>query len=193
MKVKVNDFPPNFLLLLFQMNTRVFMQLKEMGYSPTLAKAALRRSNNDMNVAIQLLASNDFVSEARANIQITPSTVAAAANAPRPSASEPSTSAASAEAAAAAEAAVAALTATANAATANPQNAELIQTLADQLFETMMQNDVTSLNAGELEKSQKAYESLKKDTCTESEYIDLTLSDEMQYLDQYKILLTTLT
>lgn len=171
------------------MNTRVFMQLKEMGYSPTLAKAALQRSNNDMNVAIQLLASSDFVNDARANIQITPSTIAAAVTAPRPSESVPSTSSAAAEA----ETAVAALTATANAATANPQNAELIQTLADQLFETMMQTDVSSLNAGELEKSQKAYESLKKDTCTESEYIDLTLSDEMEYLEQYKVLLTTLT
>lgn len=170
------------------MNTRVFMQLKEMGYSPTLAKAALRRSNNDMNVAIQLLASDDFINEARANIKITPSTLAAAVVIPGETRSEPSTSTA-----ATAADAVAALTATANAATANPQDPELMQSLADQLFETMMRGDVPIVTPGELEKSQKAYESLKKDTCTESEYIDLTLSDEMQYLEQYKILLTTLT
>lgn len=154
------------------------MQLKEMGYSPTLAKAALRRGNNDMNIAIQLLADNDFVSQERANLQHVQS-------------SAPSTSAAANAVAALSSMAAATV---AGVDTTIEANGELLQSLADQLFESALQQDsLLNLNEAEIQRGQQAYESLKKDTCSEAEYIDLTLTAETNYLEQYKTLLTTIS
>ena len=44
-------------------------------------------------------------------------------------------------------------------------------------------------SAEELERSQNAFNALSKDTCSESEYIDLALSAESTFLNQYKNLL----
>jgi len=55
--------------------------------------------------------------------------------------------------------------------------------------EAQAMDDSEGASPEEMERSQKAYESLSKDIGTESDYIDLTLSAEMQFLDQYKALL----
>ncbi|CAL8106533.1 unnamed protein product [Orchesella dallaii] len=155
-------------------NTRLFLQMKEMGFSPTMVTFALRRANNDMNIAIQLLGDNDFLRQARENIVI-PSTQ-----------DGPSTSsAATAEAIAAASAVAEQVRPTAS-------QQELLQNLADQLFENNLLDEFSMMNEAEKEKSQKAYESLSKDTCSESEYIDLTLSAEAEYLEHYKTLIITI-
>jgi len=150
--------------------------MKEMGFSPTMVTFALRRANNDMNVAIQLLGDNDFLRQARANIVI-------------PSSQDgPSTSSA---AAATADAIAAASAATVQA-TQTASQQELLQNLADQLFENNMLDEFSMMDEAEKEKSQKAYVSLSKDTCAESDYIDLALSAETEYLEHYKILITTI-
>lgn len=176
-------------LVISQVNTRVFLQLKEMGFSPTLVQAALRRANNDMNVAIQLLGDDRFLQEARAKIVLPPSSAES---------SGPSTSAAAA--AALAERIAANLPATTTPSGSalgsvpqqTPINPELLQSIADQLFENNLHDEFLGMDEADIAKSQKAYESLTKDTCSESEYLDLTLSAETQYLDQYKVLVASL-
>jgi len=170
-------------------NARTFMQLKGMGFSPTLSITALRRSNNDVNTAIQLLGDDAFVQEARANIVL-----------PTAADQGPSTSTAASalsEAIASTLAAVQQANPEAQAEIARTasqlfQNPELLQQVADQLLTNDLLDEFSGMNETDREKSQKAYESLTKDTCSESEYIDLNLSAETDYMEKYKDLLAAL-
>ena len=141
-----------------------------MGYNPALITPALKRANNDINVAIQLVSDNTFISSVIEGLKSLQALRAASeANNPTPSTS------ASAE------------TEVPGPSTATiPGISPSLQRLVDE-FE--LNDAAEEVNPEEMEKSQKAYDALSKDMCSEEDYIDLGLSAETEYLDQYKTLL----
>lgn len=139
-----------------------------MGYSPAFITEALRRSNNDVNIAIQLMTDDVFktsvLSQAVTDIVSQPSSSA--------------TAAAISEAAAGANV---------QDLVNNPAIVEAVRQALDKSFSDDSLSQAQSRE--DIEKSEKAYKNLTKDMCSEAEYIDLTLAAESTYLDQYKALL----
>jgi hypothetical protein len=175
-------------------NVQLFRQLKSMGYSPILIAASLKRTNNEVNGAIQLMTDEAFINSAisKAIKSLTNETQ-------RRQAGGASTSAAvDPDAAAAATAAAVA------AALANLQNpseggssssasdtdaASLLQSAKALLDKTFSEENLlagSTQSEEDFKMSQKAYDTLKKGTCSEAEYIDLSLSAEQEYLSLYK-------
>jgi len=155
---------------------QLFHQLKQMGYSPTLIAESLKRSNNDLNTAIQLMADNEFSKK-----MVAEAITATAAEIPTTSSSVVGNS----EIAAALQSAAQLITSSSS---QDINNEVLLAARAalDSFFseEQLMASKIRSDE--ELMKAQQAYDTLAKDTCSEAEYIDLNLSAEYEYLELYK-------
>jgi hypothetical protein len=158
-------------------NVQLWQNLKEMGFNAMIASAALKRTNNEINAALQLVNDMDFMTEvvSKASRTHLPSTSqdtqppSSASNASDP---PPSTSHSD----------------------SNPPPAssefDMMATLA--YLEQHLLTDSPSdehVSAEEAARSQKAYDVLSKDISAEADYIDLTLSAENAYISQYKELL----
>lgn len=139
--------------------------MKEMGYHPVLAMAALKRCNNDISSAVQLVTDNLFVSAVISDMEgdstLSTSSIPATNVSGSNETSQP---------------------------TQLPPVSRSLAMLLDDSAE-LEEDTSEDANPTETERSQKAYENLSKDIASESEYIDLALSSETEYLHQYKSLL----
>lgn len=152
----------------------LWRNLKEMGFNGVIALSALKRTNNDINAALQLVNDMDFITQVVSSTDLpgaAPAASSSSSNVPpgsiggngQPSAAVPPSLI---------------------------DDYELARTLAQLedhlLAETLSEERLTS---EEIERSQKAYDVLSKDVSSESDYIDLTLSAEKSYINRYKELL----
>lgn len=164
-----------------QVNVSLWRNMKEMGFNGVIALSALKRTNNDVNAALQLVNDMDFIT------QVVSSTDLPAASTNRSSSEDPGTSGTSSNDPSS--------NTGSSASSSAPQPSvlgdyELARTLA-QLEDHLLAETVSEerLTAEEIERSQKAYDVLSKDVTSESDYIDLTLSAEKSFINRYKELL----
>jgi len=215
-------------------NVTLYKNLKEMGYDPALITPALKRTNNDINSALQLVSDPVFITSV-----IQAQNAAAAASAPSTSTSTaPGNSGpiqnlhedimlqfreilATMDGSNFPQDLEEILTQAQSALSSGTelpqrfrslveelgrgnsgsefgtklrnllsgfqtQNPELLESLQDIVNEALPE---TPLSAAERERSEKAYEALSSDMGSEADYIDLALSAETAYVDQYKGLL----
>jgi hypothetical protein len=187
----------------------LYRQLKEMGYSSYLISEALKRTNNDTVQSLTLMGNSTFEAEVMANMvnemtQQQPSTSTDPTN----------TTTTIAQLAAAVAANIQqpinleglslneeAIAQAIKQMTENPQDANNgalfreLQTLLNQSFsEEQLLASIRTPTASQEDilKSKKAYDSLVDDIQEDSEYIDLSLEPENNYVQQYKTLLSSL-
>ncbi|CAG7828581.1 unnamed protein product [Allacma fusca] len=156
-------------------NIQLWRSIKEMGFNAMIAAAALKRTNNEINAALQLVNDIDFMTEvvSKASRKHLPSTTQDAQESSSTSDAVPSTSGSQS-----------------GGAPDIPNELDILTALAhlenSLLAESPSDEHLTPEDAA---RSQKAYDVLSKDISAEADYIDLTLSAENSYINQYKELL----
>jgi len=167
----------NWCIAFLQVNISLYRNLQEMGYHPILIVPALKRANNDINAALQMIADNFFISSVIESYK--PTVTAGPSTAPAPGRSNSNS----------------AITPN-DGQVPGPSSAPIIpipgvtasmQRIADQVM--AMEHKEEPISAEDRLRSQKAYDALTTGMCSDSEYIDLALSAETTYLEQYKNLL----
>ena len=147
-----------------------------MGFNPLIASNALKRTNNDVNAALQLVNDDEFISQVVSqcitNIPAPPPSGSTESSAQNETGGESSSSPNNVPGS-----------------SGFSNNSSLMHELTQMAHFLSEELSDDHLPTAETERSQKAYDALSKDMCSEADYIDLNLESENSYIRQYKGLL----